>query len=233
MLLARAHGRRELLDEEGGLPLGVDPDARYRTAAADLEPGDVLLLYTDGLVESRDRPIEHGIERLKEAVDPSNDLEVLLNAAVERLLGEEARSDDTAVVAVRLPARLAPLELELPLTLPSLVELRETLGPWLRRAGANEAEARELVVATWEAVANSLEHAQDPSEPRVRVRGRRLNGGITVSVADSGRWREPVPAADRGLGLELMRGLVTELEIDRGRRGTTVHLKRALEASET
>ena len=49
----------------GGLPVGVDPEAKYATHRAVLRPGDLLLLYTDGLLEARDDSDEpFGEERL-------------------------------------------------------------------------------------------------------------------------------------------------------------------------
>lgn len=51
--------------EEGGLALGIDPDAAYRSGEVELQDGDRLLLYTDGLTEAADGGAEHyGLERL-------------------------------------------------------------------------------------------------------------------------------------------------------------------------
>ena len=53
---------------EGGrsTPLGVGVETRFRQATAELEAGDVILLYTDGLVETRTAPLEEGMNRLRE-----------------------------------------------------------------------------------------------------------------------------------------------------------------------
>ncbi len=54
--LLRKHGTGEMLElREGGLPLGLFADATYPTVPVSLEPGDRLLLYTDGLSEARNR----------------------------------------------------------------------------------------------------------------------------------------------------------------------------------
>lgn len=50
--LRRADGRLERLDDARGLPLGLDADARYHAAGAALEPGDVLLVLSDGVTEA-------------------------------------------------------------------------------------------------------------------------------------------------------------------------------------
>jgi sigma-B regulation protein RsbU (phosphoserine phosphatase) len=57
----------QLLGEGDQIPLGVLRDYEYRNNEIKLEPGDLLLLYTDGLTEARDRH-EHmlGVDRLSE-----------------------------------------------------------------------------------------------------------------------------------------------------------------------
>ena len=64
-----------LLEAGRGLPLGVDPDGVYTSATATLAPGTVLDPYTDGLVERRDRPLDTGLELLRQGrdrVDPGH-----------------------------------------------------------------------------------------------------------------------------------------------------------------
>ena len=67
-LLVRSSGRIELLTSTGTV-LGVFLDAAYAGAEVALEPGDRLLLYTDGITELRsDRDEEFGEERLSDAL---------------------------------------------------------------------------------------------------------------------------------------------------------------------
>ncbi|PKV89348.1 SpoIIE family protein phosphatase [Streptomyces sp. TLI_146] len=67
-LLRRPDGRTEVLDLPGGVVLGVAPDAVYPVVDLHLEPGAVLALYTDGLVERPGTDIDEGIERLRAAL---------------------------------------------------------------------------------------------------------------------------------------------------------------------
>ena len=63
-VLLRAGGAVERL-EAGGIPLGILPDANYDCASATLNPGDVLFVFTDGVVEAvNEREEEYGEERL-------------------------------------------------------------------------------------------------------------------------------------------------------------------------
>ncbi|WP_426510022.1 PP2C family protein-serine/threonine phosphatase [Dactylosporangium sp. McL0621] len=51
-----------------GMALGVDPAARYATASIVVDAGDLLLMYTDGVVERRDRAIDQGVQGLADEV---------------------------------------------------------------------------------------------------------------------------------------------------------------------
>ena len=67
-VLIRADGTRKLLDQSG-LPLGVFEDSRYSESVVDFLPGDVLVLYTDGVTEARNAKDESfGLERLERLV---------------------------------------------------------------------------------------------------------------------------------------------------------------------
>jgi phosphoserine phosphatase RsbU/P len=73
-LLLRGDGTTELLDRGGGLPLGVFETSRYSESVVEFRPGDVLVMYTDGVVEARDtRDEEFGMKRLEEVVRASRD----------------------------------------------------------------------------------------------------------------------------------------------------------------
>jgi len=64
-LLRHPDGRTEVLDLAGGVVLGVDRQARYPVTELVLEPGAVLALYTDGLVERPGTDIDEGIENVR------------------------------------------------------------------------------------------------------------------------------------------------------------------------
>ncbi|MBD0839522.1 SpoIIE family protein phosphatase [Streptomyces sp. TRM68416] len=67
-LLRRPDGRTHALDLLGGVVLGVDPQERYPVTELRLEPGAVLALYTDGLVERPGADIDDGIGALRVAL---------------------------------------------------------------------------------------------------------------------------------------------------------------------
>jgi serine phosphatase RsbU (regulator of sigma subunit) len=67
-LLRRTDGRTHVLDLPGGVVLGVDPRARYPVTELRMEPGAILALYTDGLVEKPGGDIDDGISALRVAL---------------------------------------------------------------------------------------------------------------------------------------------------------------------
>jgi PAS domain S-box-containing protein len=102
-ILLAADGAIELLRDGGSVPLGVPaPDSREQGDIS-LQPGATLLLYTDGLVETRDGDIETDLQRLLEEVArhrPSDGPQAL----VDRLTrGLDVLSDDVALLAVQVP----------------------------------------------------------------------------------------------------------------------------------
>ena len=67
-LLRQPDGRTRVLDLPGGVVLGVDPGARYPVTELTMEPGAILALYTDGLVERPGGDIDEGITALRVAL---------------------------------------------------------------------------------------------------------------------------------------------------------------------
>jgi serine phosphatase RsbU (regulator of sigma subunit) len=82
-----------------GVPLGVFPESAYRRFVAQAQPGDVLVLYTDGMIE-HGHDIVAGEARLIEAAVHAVDAENPAGALFEAIFGSDAPADDVAVLAV-------------------------------------------------------------------------------------------------------------------------------------
>jgi serine phosphatase RsbU (regulator of sigma subunit)/anti-sigma regulatory factor (Ser/Thr protein kinase) len=93
----------------GGLPLGVDPDADYPTTRLTLEPGEALMLCTDGLLETGGHDLDTGWRRVRKILEShEGDLEELADALVQAVHGPSShhttgpladrREDDIAVL---------------------------------------------------------------------------------------------------------------------------------------
>ncbi|WP_309230032.1 MULTISPECIES: SpoIIE family protein phosphatase [unclassified Blastococcus] len=103
-LVLHPDGRiEELATERAELMLGVDPTARRTESVLTVRRGATILLYTDGLVEGRDLPLDEGIARLREAFAQLADrpLAELCDEVIRRLR-PEGLQDDVALVAIRL-----------------------------------------------------------------------------------------------------------------------------------
>ncbi len=101
--LTSVSGAVQLLDDrDGDLMLGVDPGTGRTDREAVLQPGDTLWLYTDGLVERSDQPLEVGLARLRQALAALHDrpLDEACDELLTRMLPDK-HPDDVAVVAVR------------------------------------------------------------------------------------------------------------------------------------
>jgi PAS domain S-box-containing protein len=100
-LRARAGGEIGFLEPGNGL-MGVELDP-YRTLRAELGPGDVLLLYTDGLVERRGESLDAGLERLANVVsDGPESPQELRRHVLEQLVGSGDAQDDVTAVVVKI-----------------------------------------------------------------------------------------------------------------------------------
>ena len=157
-----------------------------------LQQGSTILLYTDGLVERRGTPLDEGLRVLAEAAAASeDDPEELVETVLGALIGEDERPDDVAVLAIRFAAPVVDdLRLVLPSTQNGLVEMREVLRAWLARGKVDEGVAAEAVLAVWEACANAIEHAQQPSQLSFRLRATLDDAGrMRIEVRDSGQWK--------------------------------------------
>ncbi len=96
-------GEVRYLDRPRGMLLGASAAPVYEEAECRLEPGDRLILFTDGLVEHPPESIDRGLERLAEAVAaPHADAPASLGPLLAKMLPQERR-DDVCVVDVRVP----------------------------------------------------------------------------------------------------------------------------------
>ena len=241
-LLVRADGSAEFLPLAPRPPLGSLPGAPTVAAAAQLPQGATLVLFSDGAVISGSLSVQ-GLDRLAEvsraaltapgalAGDAPGELAA---AIVEGLMDAEDRTDDIAVlVAHRRAEATEPLELDLPAVPAALPTVRRHLGAWLAGLGMGEQDRVGVMVAVGEAAANAAEHAYRGAEPgRMQVTAAvDVDGQLTVTVRDQGRWRPPDrDPGDRGRGLLIMRQLVDGVVLQ-GEQGTTVTLSMRLRRS--
>jgi phosphoserine phosphatase RsbU/P len=107
-ILLRASGAAEFVDVDGGMLVGVIPDAHFVTTVIHLVAGDTLLLYTDGLTEARidDRRTRYSEEALLEFATTRGPLSARqVVDAITDLIAGFAVDDDAAILTIGVPAR--------------------------------------------------------------------------------------------------------------------------------
>ena len=226
-LLVRADGVASFVDAPPSVPLGALADPAFSEASTTLESGGTLLLYTDGLVEERTRPLDEGLERLRrESEQVLRPFEDAVSRLVSAMVGSEGRGDDVAIIALRALDRV---ELEVARDPQALASVRGELRTWLRTLGATDAEASDVLVAAGEACENAIEHSGSRT---FAIQARRQDDGAEIVVRDHGRWSDEPPEEDRGRGLALIEALVDRVEIVSDKDGTEVRMHKHLERAE-
>ena len=204
-----------------GPMLGAVEVPDWPSATVELAPGDVLVLYTDGVLDSVLLGGERfGEERLRAlAAGAGEDVEALA-AALEAELQSLRLRDDVALLAIRFPGPPALLardtldgetELALALTLAggpaAPAAARHALAGALRGRVPERVEGDVLIIVS-ELVTNAIRHGGAPAETdELSVHAALLPGGLRLEVTDPGPGFEPGghgPRADGGYGLHLL-----------------------------
>ncbi|MGH2689379.1 MAG: ATP-binding SpoIIE family protein phosphatase, partial [Actinomycetota bacterium] len=225
-LVVDPSGDVRIVEEAAEPPLGAIPYTRYRERSLHIEPGSALVLYTDGLVERRGRPIDEGLEALRAAAAEAwSTLDMLSSRLVGKGQGA-ALTDDVAILSLRFTRALAEegLRIRADADPRELAQTRRSLRSWLARCGVGGQQTQDVLVAVGEALANAIEHAHSPGRGSVEIDAVESEGLLEITVRDQGTWREP-RGANRGLGRSLMAALMDKVDVQTGASGTVVTLR--------
>ncbi|WAU83535.1 SpoIIE family protein phosphatase [Streptomyces sp. Qhu-G9] len=179
-VLRHPDGTTEIVVTEGGPPLGVITQADFPMSPLPLQPGTVVALTTDGLVESAELDLEDGLGRLSDQLAAADTAH--LGPVADALLAGANRSDDVALLLMRYDGLdLRPLRESWTVwRVPEAVRharrfTRRILRVW---GAAEDADAILLVVS--ELVTNALVH----TDGQVRLDLTLINNRLRVAVAD-------------------------------------------------
>jgi anti-sigma regulatory factor (Ser/Thr protein kinase) len=230
-VLLGADGTAQWLHGVGGPPVGADSRSSYRTHERVLQPGDTVLMFTDGLVERRGESLDVGLQRLLDAaaaITHPTPLDALCDQITDALLPEHGADDDVAVLAVRyVGSAPGAFTWRRPARASELTTMRRVLAAWLENVGVPRDDITLLSVAVSEAATNSIEHAYGKREGWVEIEARRGDTDVQVAVRDGGRWR-PKARGGGGRGLGLIGRLMDEFELRRTEQGTEVWMRRTI-----
>ncbi|MCX4729743.1 SpoIIE family protein phosphatase [Streptomyces sp. NBC_01363] len=216
-----------LLDVPPGMPLGVGGEP-FEEVEVELKEGSLLALYTDGLVESRDHPLDEGLDALRGAlVDPQRPIEDLCDHVLTTLDTRHGE-DDIALLMARIQGLPADAvgDWRLPREPRSVGRARELARGRLLAWGLDDlVDTTELLVS--ELVTNALRYGE--GEIRLRLLRDRT---LVCEVWDAGlvqpRRRRARDTDEGGRGLQLVGLLSVAWGSRRTPRGKTVWFELAL-----
>ncbi|WP_405456175.1 SpoIIE family protein phosphatase [Streptomyces sp. NBC_00101] len=225
-ILVQPDGSIQLLEGGRSLPLAVRPGNPRPEESCTISARSTLLLYTDGLVERRRRPLSAGIDQAGEALQDGRDTAIddLATDVMSRLAPAGGYDDDVALLLYRHPA---PLEMSFPAESGQLAPVRRALRGWLDQCDLPSGTVQNILVAAGEACANAIEHGhRDAPGDTVYFRAEASVVNLRLTIADSGRWKVPQPErnAHRGRGMGLMRALMQQVTVTQSPTGTTVDM---------
>jgi PAS domain S-box-containing protein len=233
-----------------GIPIGWPGAGSDEVVEVKLARSEVLLLYTDGLVEAT-KDILAGFDALERAAAEtvSYPARSLARALVERALSGGVRRDDTLALVLRrreqpvLPEQLAlrPLEHWFSPHTVSVPLARHLLEDWLRNQPVDPACVADVVLMASELCSNAV--AASSGSPRsLALRAWIAGGDVVVEVSDDGPGISlpdrpdddpPDAALERGRGLYIVRVLADEVAtvVEDGGRTAVRAVKRSVAAA--
>lgn len=249
--LAVRHRTVSELTVASGPPLGLFEGAAYSESTIRLEPGERLLMYSDGITEAFDaQQRQFGVERLVATagrIGLSGTVEQLGSAVladVAAFAGSTPQSDDiTLLVLARGAAAPPPLALRLIGQEARIGNATGALAAFAERAGLPDGLRADLLTVLDELLANALGHgADDPARLEVEIGLSIEDGAVVLRFADNGASFDPLsappppfdaPLIERppgGLGLYLIRQLTDSQHYARQDGRNVLLLRRALTA---
>ncbi|GHG20757.1 ATP-binding SpoIIE family protein phosphatase [Streptomyces zaomyceticus] len=220
----------------GGLPLGIDPDTDYPTTRLTLEPGETLMICTDGLLETGGHDLDTGWERVRGLLESHDgmDLEELADSLVEAVHGPgshhttgplaDRREDDIAVLLLsRRPVGVLPeaprrtlmtiAQAEPERIAEAREQVRQLLHDW-----DDEDQLDSAVLMVSEMVTNVLVHTDGDAllvaEVACGEKARRLRVEVSDASDELPHKRHPGEMASSGRGLVLMEMLADAWGVD-------------------
>jgi len=232
-LVVHPDGRSELLEVTPAPPLGVG-NGGVETQRFTVEDGSLFVLYTDGLVESRDRDITEGLDRLQNAFGPGSpeaDLEELCKTSLDGVYSD-AQRDDIAVLIAKL--RRIPEDQRVCWSLDpeftSVRQARSLIRDPLKRWGLEDlVPITELLVS--ELVTNAIKYAKGDILLRLVLESDSLVCEVHDPSPALPRVLQVDRDAENGRGLHVVSQLATRWGARRTHAGKVVWCEQTVPAS--
>jgi sigma-B regulation protein RsbU (phosphoserine phosphatase) len=220
------------------LPVGALSDWNYEGQQTQLQPGDILFLYTDGLSEAKNTAGElFGRKHVKDlatehTTDSPQQLVELMETEVHRYVDDAEQSDDITLLAIRWQSqggshssRLSSTShLSMSASMDDIGALEPFVTQAAQQAGLDDRETKRLRLAVEEAVANVINHGQATA---ITLLASVEDNQLVLTVDDDGLPFDPtadsttdftVPADQRppgGLGIMYLHKMTDGLDYQR------------------
>ncbi|MCC6506892.1 MAG: SpoIIE family protein phosphatase [Aquimonas sp.] len=238
-LLMHADGEIAAVRIEGGPALGIELEAQYPEVSVKLQQGDVLLLFTDGLVEAVRHDGEmFGMTRVIEWMQgfrsrSAHQVVLALTQAVRQFQSDTPPNDDLCMLCLRLPPELSGQVLQDGDLLQSrgmdnLPALLDAMERRLRFLGFRQNLRDDARLVTEEIFTNACLHgSRGPTDVTCEIRSVPYEDGLFLELMDDGMPFDPLaqnlPDVDAeledrevgGLGVFLVRTLSSEVNYHR------------------
>ena len=213
--------------EESNYPLGLFDDADFSADEIMLEPGDTLLVFTDGLNEGiNEKNEEFGYERIKNVLKASDsDITANLFEALETFRGTAEQFDDVTMLVLSVDSRP---DLDLRMKNPTFKDIPSAEDAIAEKLdGFDSVRVYETGVIVDELMNNSISYAfEETEEPDLRVRMRIGANEVELEFSDNGMPFDPLTVPEKteeekeedtfgGEGISLVRALSTSVNYRR------------------
>lgn len=235
--------------ETGDMVIGLFDGVSFSERKIEMEPGDLLFLFTDGLTDviSPDDEI-YGEERLLNGINRFREkgTEGLIESVfkdVRSFVQAEGFTDDQTAVVMEVLGPYKPLELAIPESIDQLASVDRKVEEAARSVGFEKPQIDGICLAVHEAVANAILHGRSAEKDgRIRIRIDPRPDGISITVKDQGSWkgrkraitkkRFSDPWASGGRGILLIKSYMDNVRFDISQEGTQVVMEKKLGGSE-
>jgi phosphoserine phosphatase RsbU/P len=240
-----------LLENFGGRALGLVEEGSYASGRLVLEPGEALLLYTDGVTEAMDpNDTLYSDQRLAQFLGmnrgsaPRQIIGDLIDD-VRHFAGKAPQSDDITALALHFlgtaEKMTEPAEIKLHNELSELERVNSNLTEFGRQHGLSDKVVHDLNLALEEILTNIISYGYtDSRKHEIRVTLGMQPGAVRIEVEDDGQPFNPLDAPEPettqpleerrigGLGIHLARQLMDALEYRRQEGKNLLVMKKQL-----
>lgn len=224
------------------LPLGVFKGHKFTSTVIPALPGEMWVLFSDGITEGRSRSgEEYGSDRLRESLGTSGHAHGIIQRAWEKwgtFVDTEHQHDDACILLILTKPEA---KLEMTSAVNNCKQARNFIEAWSLTAGFPDLERGRIVLAADEAITNIIRHTYNSAPDKPIVLTAEITDQILhLRLRDYGppveleklKGRDLEDIKPGGLGLHLLKSVFSVVEHNRMPDGNEWHLAKPLDAVE-